>query len=67
VPSIPGLLSPLVRRDPWWDLEGRAARRTRLRIRLTTLSALGLAIMACGLTTAVWLRMLAPVAERLLG
>jgi hypothetical protein len=42
------------RRDPWWDLEGRAARRLRLRKLLTTDLALAVSVVACGLTTAAW-------------
>lgn len=49
-------------RDPF---EGQGARRTHLRLRVEGVLALGLAIGACGLTTAVWLRALTPLAERL--
>ena len=49
-------------RDPF---EGQGAIRTHLRLRLEGVLALGLAIGACGLTTAVWLRSLAPLADRL--
>ena len=49
-------------RDPF---EGQGAIRTRLRLRIEGLLALGLAIGACGMTTAVWLRNMAPLAERL--
>jgi hypothetical protein len=48
-------------RDPF---EGKGARRTQRRLRVEGLIALGMAIGACGLTTAVWLRTLAPLAER---
>lgn len=49
-------------RDPF---EGRGARRTRIRLRIEGFIALALAIVACGLTIALWLRTLAPVADRL--
>ena len=45
-------------RDPF---EGRAAHRRELRLRVEGILALGLAIAACGLTAAVWVRTLAPV------
>jgi hypothetical protein len=48
-------------RDPF---EGTGARRLQQRLRLEGFLALGLAIGACGLTVAVWLRTLAPLAER---
>jgi hypothetical protein len=48
-------------RDPF---EGRGARRTHLRLRVEGFIALALAIVACGLTAALWLRTLAPFAER---
>jgi hypothetical protein len=47
----------VARHDPWFDLEGRAARRLRLRKRLTTDVALALAVVACGLTSASWISM----------
>jgi hypothetical protein len=40
--------------DPWFDLEGRSARRRRLRKRFTVDLALAMAVVACGLTTASW-------------
>ncbi len=46
-------------RDPF---EGRGAARRRLRLRVEGLLALGLAIVACGLTAAVWIQALAPLA-----
>jgi hypothetical protein len=45
--------------DPF---EGRGAKRRRLRLRIEGLLALGMAIVACGLTAAVWIQALAPVA-----
>jgi hypothetical protein len=54
------------KRDPFWD-DGRGARRTHRRRQVEGFLALALAIGACGLTAAMWLRQLAPVAEQLLG
>jgi hypothetical protein len=45
-------------RDPF---EGTGARRTHLRLRIEGAFALALAIGACGLTAALWLRTLAPL------
>jgi hypothetical protein len=47
-------------RDPF---EGRGARRRELRLRIEGVLALGLAIVACGLTAAVWIQALAPLAS----
>jgi hypothetical protein len=47
-------------RDPF---EGKGARRTHLRLRVEGAFALALAIIACGLTAALWLRTLAPIAK----
>lgn len=47
-------------RDPWWD-DGTGARHARTRRRVVGGTALTLAIVACGLTTAAWLRLLLPV------
>jgi hypothetical protein len=52
-------------RDPWWADEGKGARRTRRRIKIEGLLAVALAIGACGLALAVWLRQLAPLARQL--
>jgi hypothetical protein len=41
--------------------EGRAAQRRRLRLRVEGLVALGMAIVACGLTAAVWIWSFAPL------
>jgi hypothetical protein len=49
-------------RDPF---EGQGASRTHLRLRVEGFFALGIAIGACGLTAAVWLRTLAPYVERI--
>lgn len=48
-------------RDPF---EGRGARRRHLRLRIEGLMALAMAIAACGLTAAMWLQTLAPLAGR---
>jgi hypothetical protein len=47
-------------RDPF---EGRGARRTQRRLRIEGFIALALAIGACGLTAALWLLTLAPLAK----
>ena len=47
-------------RDPWWD-DGTGARRTRTRKRVTSVTALILAITACGLTAAMVVRTLLPI------
>ena len=52
-------------RDPFWD-DGQGARRLRLRKRLTGNAALMIAIVACGLTAAMWVRLVAPAASQLL-
>ena len=53
------MIDRLVRpRDPF---EGRGARRTRLRLQIEGLIALFLAIVACGLAAALWVRTLAPL------
>jgi hypothetical protein len=51
-------------RDPFWD-DGKGARQTRRRVRLEGLVALSLAIVACGVTAAMWLLTLAALAERI--
>ena len=53
-------------RDPFWD-DGVGAKRTRSHRRIVSTTAFVAAIAACGLTTAAWLRELAPLADRLLG
>jgi hypothetical protein len=52
-------------RDPWWGDEGTRAKRTRRRTQIESLIALALAIGACGLAAAVWLRELAPLTRQL--
>ena len=49
-------------RDPFWG-EGRGARRTQRRVRLEGFVAIALAIVACGVIVALWLRTLAPLAD----
>ena len=51
-------------RDPF---EGRGAYRRWLRLQIESVVALALAIVACGLTAAMWVRTLAPLLNRLLG
>jgi hypothetical protein len=52
-------------RDPWWGLEGTGAKRTRRRVLVESIFAIAMAIAACGLVTALWLRELAPLAHQL--
>ena len=52
-------------RDPFWD-DGQGARRLRLRKRVTGNAALAIAIVACGLTAAMWIREIGPAASQLL-
>ena len=56
------MIGRLRRRDPWWD-DGTGARRSHRRIRIEGFIALSIAIVACGLTVALWLRTLAPLAS----
>jgi len=49
-------------RDPFWD-DGRGARRAHRRLRIEGLIAFALAIVACGVTAALWLRTLAPLTD----
>lgn len=53
-------------RDPFWD-DGVGAKHAQERHRAVALAAFLTAVAACGLTTAAWLRELAPIAGRLLG
>ena len=54
------MIARIGRRDPYWD-DGKGARRRHLRLRIEGLIALALAIAACGLTAAMWLRQILPV------
>ena len=54
----------MIGRDPY---EGSSAYRRRMRVRIEGLIALALAIWACGLTAAMWIRTLSPLIERLTG
>jgi hypothetical protein len=47
--------------DPWWDLEGQGAKRSRIRHKIVADIAFALAIVACGITAAAWLLTLAPI------
>jgi len=51
-------------RDPFWD-DGKGARRTHRRVKFEGLLAIAMAIVAVGVTAAVWLRLLAPLATQL--
>jgi hypothetical protein len=54
------MVARLGRRDPFWD-DGKGARRRQLRLRIEGTIAFALAMAACGLTAAMWLRQLLPV------
>jgi hypothetical protein len=54
------MVARLGRRDPFWD-DGKGARRHQLRLRIQGLIAFALALGACGLTAAMWLREFLPV------
>jgi hypothetical protein len=54
------MVARLGRRDPFWD-DGKGARRRQLRLRIEGMIAFALAMAACGLTAAMWLRQLLPV------
>ena len=51
-------------RDPWWD-DGTGARKTHRRVQIESFIALSIAIVACGVIAAMWLRTLAPLASGL--
>jgi hypothetical protein len=51
--------------DPWWDLDGAGVKRARIRRRIVGGVAFAIAIVACGLTAAVWLLELQPYVEGL--
>jgi len=58
------MIGPLsIQRDPF---EGTGAYRRRLRIKFEGFVALSIAVVACGVTAALWLRTLAPVIDRVL-
>ena len=52
-------------RDPFWD-DGQGARKLRLRKRITGNTAFAIAIVAVGLTVAMWIREVGPAASQLL-
>jgi len=54
--------SASLKRDPF---EGTAAYRRRLCLLLVGMVALALAIVACGITTAMWIRALEPLLNRI--
>jgi hypothetical protein len=60
-------LPRLHRTDPWWDLDGRGARRTRLRRQIEADVAFALAVVSCGLTAAAWIREVGPLIAARLG
>ena len=52
------------RRDPFWD-DGVGARERQHRSWIESVVAFSLAVLACGLTVAMWIRPLASLVERL--
>ncbi len=50
--------------DPFWDLEGQGAKKSRRYQRVVSDLAFALAVVACGLTAAAWLRELMPLVSR---
>jgi hypothetical protein len=54
------LLGNAGRNDPWWDLDGKGVKRDRIRRRIVGGLAFILAIGACGITAAAWIREVAP-------
>jgi hypothetical protein len=42
------------RRDPWWEVDGPAARRERRRHRVISISAFVASLTAVSLATLVW-------------
>jgi hypothetical protein len=47
--------------DPFWDLEGVGAKRSRRHHTIVSDLAFALAVVACGLTAAAWLQQLLPL------
>jgi hypothetical protein len=46
---------PVLRRDPWWDLEGKGARRLRARKRIESGLAFLLAVGSFSFVLALWI------------
>ena len=51
---MPLSLPSLRRRDPWWDLDGKAAKRRRLRTQLVALVAFLTSLSALGGAGWLW-------------
>jgi hypothetical protein len=51
--------------DPFWDLEGQGARKSRRYHNIVSDLAFALAVVACGLTAAAWIQQLLPLFSRL--
>ena len=51
--------------DPFWD-DGVLARRAHQRMQVEAVIAMVLSLVACGVTAAMWLRELAPLAQGIL-
>ena len=50
-------------RDPWWD-DGTGARQIQRRRQVEGFFAFAMAVVACGLTVAMWLRAAVPFMDR---
>ena len=58
------MIGPLsIQRDPF---EGTGAFGRRVRIKVEGFIALSIAVVACGVTAALWLQTLAPAIDRVL-
>jgi hypothetical protein len=51
--------------DPFWDLDGAGVKRARTRRKVVGAFAFAIAIVATGLTAALWLQTLAPALHQL--
>ena len=51
--------------DPFWDMDGAGVKRARIKRRVVGALAFAIAVVATGLTVAVWLRTLAPALHQL--
>jgi hypothetical protein len=47
-------LSVFRRRDPWWESDGRAARRERRKQRVMSVAAFAAAMVAVGASALAW-------------
>jgi hypothetical protein len=59
------LLGSAGRNDPWWDMDGKGVKRERIRRRVVGGLAFILAVAACGITAAEWIREVSPLLGQL--